>query len=245
MTQPTDFITALARRFDVEIDMNPSGAADWQKLKGVEDLKFSRPQRREKDESYDDNGAERMTITGSSWDMEIGLIHRTAVDGVTFNPVQEHLRVKSLANDAVTGEAHVRWYDESGVGEAYEGRCLVDWTPDGGDGSKRDTVKVKLNGQGARVDIVNPNSSPLPVISALSPATGPAAGGTLVEIRGRKLTGATLVKFAAVNATSFKILDDTRIVAVAPAVAASTVDVTVTTPGGVSATGAATKYIYV
>ncbi|OKI47235.1 phage tail tube protein [Micromonospora sp. CB01531] len=245
MTSPVQTVTALARRFAVEVDVNPSGVADWQPLIGIEDLKPNRTQRKVADESYDDAGAERSAITGSSWTLDIKLIHRTGIDGVTFNAVQEHLRVKGEANDALTGEAHVRWFDRSGQGEAWEGRCLVDWVPDGGNGGARDMISVKLNGQGARVAIVNPNASPLPVVAALAPTTGPAAGGTLVEIRGRKLTGATAVTFGGTPATSFRPVSDTLIVAVAPAKAASTVDVVVTTPGGTSANTAADNYIYV
>src|SRR5262249_11794961 len=149
----------------------------------------------EKDESYDDAGSERSAITGSSWSLDIKLIHRAGSDGITINAVQEYLRTQSRATNALSGETHVRWYDRSGVGEAYVGRCLVTWTPDGGNGGARDTVAVKLTGQGAMAAITNPNASSLPVIGALSPATGPAAGGTPVIIKGRKLTGATAVTF--------------------------------------------------
>ncbi|GAA3455875.1 hypothetical protein GCM10018962_77090 [Dactylosporangium matsuzakiense] len=245
MTAPVQFVTALARRWAIEVDVNPSGVADWQPLIGVEDFKPQRSQRREKDESYEDAGAMREAITGSSWKNEITLIHRAGVDGVTFNPVQEHLRVKAEAADALTGEAHVRWFDRSGTGEAWEGRCLVDWEPEGGDGGARDTVKVTLNGQGARVAITNPNASPLPVVAALAPTTGGVAGGTIVEVRGRKLTGATAVTFGGTAATSFRVVSDTLIIAVTPAKAASTVDVIVTTPGGSSANTAADNYVYV
>ena len=242
MTSPVQTVTALARRFAIDVDMNPTGVADWQPLIGIEDLKPNRAQRREKDEGYEDAGAEREAITGSSWLLDIKLIHRAGLDGVTMNAVQEHLRTKSEANDALAGEAHVRWYDRSGVGEAWDGRCLVEWTPDGGNG--RDMISVKLSGQGARVAITNPNSSPLPVISALSPTGGTTAGGTLVTIKGRKFTGATAVTFGGTAATSFTVLDDTRIVAVAPAKAAGTADVVVTTPGGVSANTTADNYLY-
>ncbi|MFY1658578.1 phage tail tube protein [Micromonospora sp. WMMD1274] len=244
MTQPVDYVTALARRFAVEVDLNPSGVANWQPLIGVEDFKPGRTQRKQADEAYDDAGAERQAITGSSWTIDMKLIHRTGLDGVTFNAVQEHLRVKSEASDALTGEAHVRWFDRSGVGEAWEGRCLVDWVPDGGNGGARDTISVKLNGQGARVAITNPNASPLPVVAGLAPTGGGVAGGTLVEIRGRRFTGATAVTFGGTAATSFRVVSDTLIVAVAPAKAASTVDVLVTTPGGTSANTAADNYVY-
>lgn len=245
MTSPTTTVTALARRFAVEVDVNPSGVASWQPLIAVEEFKPVRAARKVADESYDDAGATREAITGSSWSADIKLIHRAGIDGVTFDATQEHLRVKSEATDAITGEAHVRWFDRSGTGEAWEGRCLVDWTPDGGNGAARDVVTVKLTGQGARVAITNPNASPLPVIAALAPTTGVAAGGTLVEIRGRKLTGATAVTFGGTAATSFRVVSDTLIVATAPAKVASTIDVVVTTPGGSSANTAADNYIYV
>jgi hypothetical protein len=242
VTSPTNTVTALARRFAVEVDLNPTGVADWQPLPGVEDFKPAHTPRREDDEDYDDDGAMRRAVTGSEWNNEIKLIHRAGPDGVTFNPVQEHLRIKAEADDALTGEAHVRWFDRSGVGEAWEGRCLVDWTPDGGKG--RDTVTVRLLGQGKRVAIANPNSSPLPVVAALVPAGGPTAGGTLVEIRGRRFTGATAVTFGGTPAESYRVVSDTLIVAVSPADVAGTVDVQVTTPDGISANVAADNYTY-
>ncbi|WKU08013.1 phage tail tube protein [Micromonospora sp. HUAS LYJ1] len=242
MTSPVSSLTALARRFAVEIDLNPSGTADWQPLLGMEELKTVFTPRREDDEAYDDAGAMRRAVTGSEWALEIKLIHRTGPDGLTMLAVQEHLRVKSEAADAMTGEAHVRWYDRSGVGEAWDGRCLVDWTPDGGKG--RDTVSVRLSGQGARVAITNPNASTLPVVASLAPTGGGTAGGTIVEIRGRKLTGATAVTFGGTAATSFRVVSDTLIIAISPAKTAGSVDVLVTTPGGTSANTAADNFLY-
>ncbi|WP_431892655.1 phage tail tube protein [Micromonospora haikouensis] len=242
MTQPSTSVTALARRFAVEVDVNPSGTADWQPLLGIEELKPTFTPRREDDEAYEDDGANRQAITGSAWGLELKLIHRAGADGVTMNAVQEHLRVKSEAADALTGEAHVRWFDRSGTGEAWDGRCLVDWVPDGGKG--RDTVSVKLNGQGARVAITNPNASPLPVVAALAPTGGGTAGGTLVEIRGRRFTGATAVTFGGTAATSFRVVSDTLIIAISPAKTAGSVDVLVTTPGGTSANTAADNFLY-
>lgn len=244
MTSPVQTVTALARRWACEIDMNPTGAADWQPLIGIEEFKVTADQRRENDEAYDDAGAARQAITGSSWRLDMKLIHRAGPDGVTFNAVQEYLRTKALAADAMAGEVHVRYFDRSGTGEAWDGRALVDWNPDGGNGGARDTVGVVLSGQGGRVAITNPNSSPLPVVASLAPTGGGIAGGTIVEVRGRKLTGATAVTFGGTAATSFRVVNDTLIIAVSPAKAASTVDVVVTTPGGVSAISAASKYTY-
>ncbi|WP_435848491.1 IPT/TIG domain-containing protein [Streptomyces javensis] len=72
-----------------------------------------------------------------------------------------------------------------------------------------------------------------PTLTAISPATGPAAGGTAVTLTGTNLLGATAVRFGAVNATSFTVVSATQITAVAP-LGSGTVQVTVTTPGGTS-----------
>lgn len=72
-----------------------------------------------------------------------------------------------------------------------------------------------------------------PVLTSLSPASGPTGGGNTVTITGTNLAGATQVLFGATPAT---ILTNTptQITATAPAGPASVVNVTVTTPGGTS-----------
>jgi alpha-tubulin suppressor-like RCC1 family protein len=83
-----------------------------------------------------------------------------------------------------------------------------------------------------------------PAVTSVVPNEGPEAGGTSVTITGTHFTGATAVKFGTVAATKFEVKSETSIVATAPAEAAATVDVTVTTPGGTSATGSADHYTY-
>ncbi len=78
-----------------------------------------------------------------------------------------------------------------------------------------------------------------PVISTVSPAAGPAAGGTSVAITGTGLSGATGVYFGGTAATSFTVNSPTQITAVTPARTAGTVDVSVTTGGGTSSLGTA------
>lgn len=244
MTQPTDTITALARRYAVEVDMNVPGVADWQWLAGVEEFKPIYDQRRENDEGYDDDGSNRQAITGSAERLEIKLKHRVTAAGA-FDPVHEHLRLKARAKDAILGEVHIRWFDRNPTGvEAYEARAIVEWNPDGGNSGAKDMIGLVFHIQGPSVAITNPNASALPVVTALSPGTGPAAGGTPVIIKGRKLTGATAVTFGGTAATTFIEVDDTRIVATSPAKAAGTYDVLVTTPDGTSANTAADNYIY-
>jgi hypothetical protein len=77
-----------------------------------------------------------------------------------------------------------------------------------------------------------------PTVTAVAPATGPTAGGTAVTITGTGFTGATDVDFGATPAASFTVDNDTTITATSPAHAAGTVDVSVTTVGGTSASTA-------
>ncbi len=82
-----------------------------------------------------------------------------------------------------------------------------------------------------------------PAITAVGPGSGPSQGGNTVLIAGTGLTGATAVTFGTVRATEVQVLSSYAIAAVAPA-GAGTVDVTVTTAGGTSATGNADNYSY-
>src|SRR5207248_8334960 len=83
-----------------------------------------------------------------------------------------------------------------------------------------------------------------PAVTSVSPSAGPTAGGTSVTITGTNLTGATAVNFGANAATGFTVNSATQITATAPA-GTGTVDITVTTAGGTSATNAADHYTFV
>ena len=84
----------------------------------------------------------------------------------------------------------------------------------------------------------------LPTVAKVSPDKGPTAGGTSVTITGTDLSEATAVEFGSVSATSFKVISATSVTAVVPA-GTGTVDVTVSTAGGASATSSADQFSYV
>jgi IPT/TIG domain len=84
---------------------------------------------------------------------------------------------------------------------------------------------------------------PRPIVTSISPSNGPTAGGTSVTITGANFTGATAVKFGAATAT-FALNSAGQITANSPAASGGTVDVTVTTPGGTSATSASDQFSY-
>ncbi len=83
-----------------------------------------------------------------------------------------------------------------------------------------------------------------PTVTSVSPASGPAAGGTTVTIIGTGFTGTTAVDFGAVAASSFTVNSATQITATSPAESAGTVDVTVVTANGTSATSSADQFTY-
>ncbi len=84
----------------------------------------------------------------------------------------------------------------------------------------------------------------LPLVTGIEPSSGPVAGGTSVVIRGTGFTAPSAVRFGAKGASSFRLDTETEITAVAPS-GTGTVDVTVQTAAGTSATGSADQYTYI
>jgi hypothetical protein len=85
---------------------------------------------------------------------------------------------------------------------------------------------------------------PLPVVSSVSPGSGPPAGGTTVAIRGSGFSGTELVQVGRGLVTAFTVRSPKLIVATLPPGALGTADVTVTTPVGTSALSQADLYAY-
>jgi hypothetical protein len=83
-----------------------------------------------------------------------------------------------------------------------------------------------------------------PTITRVSPATGPAAGGTAVLIKGTLFGGTSAVTFGGVPATSLTVVSG-GIVAVSPPHLAGMVDVAVTSSAGTTAAVAADHFTYV
>ncbi|MCZ2108968.1 MAG: IPT/TIG domain-containing protein [Dehalococcoidia bacterium] len=105
-------------------------------------------------------------------------------------------------------------------------------------------VVVTPGGTGTGANIYTYVALTLPVVTSISPATGPVAGGTAITITGSGFTGATLVMVGPNPATTFTILSDTTITAWIPTGSAGVVDVLVTTPAGTSMATPADEFIY-
>lgn len=84
----------------------------------------------------------------------------------------------------------------------------------------------------------------LPTVTAVSPAAGPLTGASTVTIAGTDLGAATAVDFGNQAATSFTVTAADSLTAVTPPGRGGTVNVSVTTPAGVSATTAADQFTY-
>jgi hypothetical protein len=83
-----------------------------------------------------------------------------------------------------------------------------------------------------------------PHVSRVNPSAGPDAGGATVTILGSGFVPGATVDFGATAATGVTVAAAGRITATAPAGARGSVDVTVTTPAGTSATTPADLYAY-
>ena len=90
-----------------------------------------------------------------------------------------------------------------------------------------------------RLDLASP-----PTVSTVTPSSGPTSGGTTVTISGCGFQGTTAVSFGGTPAANFVVNSDSSITATAPTHAEGTVDITVTTSIGTSATGSSDAFTF-
>jgi len=95
------------------------------------------------------------------------------------------------------------------------------------------TVQVTVSNAGGTSNGVSYTYVVVPSLTSIVPTQGPSAGGTTVTLTGSGLSGATGVNFGAAPATSFTVVSNTQITAVAPA-GVGTASVTVTAAAGTS-----------
>ena len=101
------------------------------------------------------------------------------------------------------------------------------------------------NGTSAAIAADQYTYTNVPVVTSVTPSAG-LSGNTLVTISGMGFEGATDVRFGSVPAVLYIIDNDFQITVLNPTgTAGSTVDVTVTTPEGTSATSPADRFTFV
>ena len=88
------------------------------------------------------------------------------------------------------------------------------------------------------------STPPAPTVTGISPTSGTTTGGTSVVITGTNLTGATSVLFGSTAGTGVTVNSATSITVTSPVGTAGTIHITVTTPGGTSATSTSDQFTY-
>ncbi|MFF4738779.1 phage tail tube protein [Streptomyces sp. NPDC001262] len=164
-TPPAETVTALARRYRLEVDTSTTSTPVWTLLPGVTEFAPKIEPTQQEVTTYDAEGWVEQAVTMLAWSIETTIAHRAHPTTGAFNPTQEYIRKASMAFGAAS-YVRVRYYDRTGADDAYEGSALVTWEPDGGGPDEVDTIKITLTGSGPLRSITNPVAG-----------TGPKNGG--------------------------------------------------------------------
>lgn len=156
MSTPTP-VTALARRWRLEVDMATSGATtpDWQLHPAITDFSWEAPPNLEDSSTYDDEGWDGNTKTGQGWTVTATFNRKKSADSKAYNAVHERVRATAFGWGA-DSEVKIRWMDRDGGPEAYEGTALVEWKPSGGPKNNLEQVEITFTGNGPLTQIANP-----------------------------------------------------------------------------------------
>ncbi len=184
------------------------------------------------------------TVAGTSADTaadDYVYVAAPAVTGLTpaAGPVVGGTPV-TITGTGFTGATAVTFGGVNATGFTVDSDTQITAIAPAGAGTVQVAVTT-IGGTSADVAADDYTYAPIPIITTVTPNTGPATGGTAVTITGTGFLTATAVTFGGVNATSFVVDSDTQISAVAPA-GTGPVDVVVTTAGGTSPPAA---YTYV
>lgn len=163
-------------------------------------------------------------VTTATWTLELSL----AQDWETVGSLSRFL----LANEGNTISGIFK--PRNGGGSSFAATFIITPGAIGGAVGAFAESSVSLPLVGRPVEILAGGG--IPTLAAATPASGAAAGGTLVQIAGSGFTGATAVRFGAVAATNYTIISDTLLVATTPAQPVGSKPVTVTNAVGTSAT---------
>lgn len=233
MAAPTTGTPTANSTWRLDVDTSGlAGTGSWIQVKGMSNFVPGKNDTVADASDYDTDGWGSDAVMQQKFVLN-GTVRRNKYAG-SRDAGQEVLRAHADSLEML----HVRWYERTAGGEAYEGWILVQWTPNGGDAAGIEEANIVGLGQGPRTAITSPfGTAEVPTVSGVSPSTGAAAGGDLVTISGSGFTGATGVTFDGDPAADFNVVSDASIAAVTPAGVAGAVDVVVTNTNGPSTTG--------
>ncbi len=144
----------------------------------------------------------------------------------------------TITGSALTGTSAVHFGTASASGVHVVSDTEVTAVAPAGAG----TVDVTVTTPGGTTT-VGQFSYLVPVVTGLSPSSGPGGSGLSVTITGSALTGTSAVHFGTAAAIGVTVVSDTEVRVVAPA-GSDTVYVTVTTPAGTSLAVGASQFTY-
>lgn len=157
MSTPTPTETALARRWRLEINLGTDEVPDWQLCPGITEFEWTAEPNLEDGTEYDTDGWTQNTKTAQSWEVVATFNRKTTPDQTAYSPVHEAIRAAFFAYGA-DSNVHLRFMDRNGLPEAYEGKAVPEWEPQGGEYTDLDQVEVTFHGNGPLDEIDNPLS---------------------------------------------------------------------------------------
>lgn len=155
--------STTTRSWYVDCNTGTTAVPIWTPVGGISDFKPSRDGSMEDDSDFDSGGYQSETKTAEKWGADLKLVRKvTAASSTAYDPGQEFLRAKSEGTFGVANSAEIRYYEMETGGpriQAYQGRCAVGWSEDGGGMTSLRTATVKMSGQGRLNSIVHPGTT--------------------------------------------------------------------------------------
>lgn len=226
----------LARDFRFYLNTGTFAAPVWTRITGITGITPGQSSQKTDDTDFDTDGWEAGTVVQRGRSLSVALNYKENEDG-DLDPGQEAL---FALGDAMgpDGKGDFKYLSpQGGLGHRFRGTVDMQWP--GGDKTANASCTAEVTVDGKPTPL---HEDPVPVIDAVTPANGLAAGGTDVEITGDLFDGATAVTFGGTPATAVVVVDDQTITCTTPPHAAGAVTVAVTTPEGTGSKATAFTY---
>ncbi len=149
----------------------------------------------------------------------------------------------TIRGSGFSGTTAVDFGTNAATGVSVITNHLITATSPAGSGTVDVTVTTPLGTSSTDTGDQFTYTTVTPAVTHVAPRKGPAAGGKVVAVTGQNLGGATAVDFGTNPATNVKVISSKIVLATTPP-GTGTVDVTVTTPLGVTATNPKDQYTY-
>src|SRR5262249_45354652 len=180
-------------------------------------------------------GGTTVVITGTNFGNVIGVSFGSVAAG--YFTVNSPTSITAVATAQAAGTVDVRVTTMSGTSATSSADQFTFQDSGASSGGS--------SGGGSNGGSSGSSSTAVPTVLSLRTKSGSTNGGDSITIYGSNLTGATPGYFGNVAASSFTISSDGAIVAVTPAMAASTVDVTVRNANGTSTVSQSDRFTFI